>query len=274
MYKEKGDTMTNGTDAFTYVEFAPQYASRVVELRRIVPSVDELVAEASDRVIQNFAGIFQSRAREVMKLLAYEIDRNERAALGQAVGYFMSPQPRNDPAKSADENARVPYLHRARDPFILNIIRGGTDPSQAFQEVFYRSGVITLDGSRQSGTYDATSGDINVAFGGIKPPEGYPEGAKFLERGVLAVSETMIATGGSSIGAVERIVEQFGFPEEFFFAAYIAAKPGVEKILERFPKSKVYAGAIREKLDDHAYVEEGCGDAGRHYNGPKRGLLR
>ena len=86
------------------------------------------------------------------------------------------------------------------------------------------------------------------------------------ERDVFVI-DPMLATGGSAIDAVEKI-KKFN-PRSIKFLCIIAAPEGVEAFTNAHPDVKVYCAGLDEKLNDHAYILPGLGDAGDRIFGTK-----
>ncbi len=86
------------------------------------------------------------------------------------------------------------------------------------------------------------------------------------ERDVF-VLDPMLATGGSAIDAVTRIKE-FN-PKRIKFMCIIAAPEGIEAFTKVHPDVPVYCAGLDEKLNDHAYILPGLGDAGDRIFGTK-----
>lgn len=86
------------------------------------------------------------------------------------------------------------------------------------------------------------------------------------ERDVF-VLDPMLATGGSAIDAVSRIKE-FN-PKRIKFMCIIAAPEGIETFTKAHPDVPVYCAGLDEKLNDHAYILPGLGDAGDRIFGTK-----
>lgn len=86
------------------------------------------------------------------------------------------------------------------------------------------------------------------------------------ERDVV-VLDPMLATGGSAIDAVEKI-KTFN-PRSIKFMCIIAAPEGIKAFTERHPDIQVYCAGMDEKLNDHAYILPGLGDAGDRIFGTK-----
>ena len=76
------------------------------------------------------------------------------------------------------------------------------------------------------------------------------------------VVDPMLATGNSVIAALEGLVKR-GVPiENIIFMALVAAPEGVKAVTAKFPTLRIFTAALDEKLNDHAYIVPGLGDAG------------
>lgn len=79
------------------------------------------------------------------------------------------------------------------------------------------------------------------------------------EREVFVV-DPMLATGGSSAAAIQMLKDRGC--KKIHFMCIIAAPEGVERMKKEHPDVDIYIGALDEKLNDHAYIVPGLGDAG------------
>jgi uracil phosphoribosyltransferase len=86
------------------------------------------------------------------------------------------------------------------------------------------------------------------------------------ERDVFVV-DPMLATGGSAVDAI-KMLKQRG-AKNIKFLCLIAAPEGVKKLSENHPDVDIYAAALDECLNDHAYIVPGLGDAGDRIFGTK-----
>ena len=101
----------------------------------------------------------------------------------------------------------------------------------------------------------------------LKPIEYYCKlPADCAEREVFVV-DPMLATGGSSIAAIQMLKDRGC--KNIHFMCIIAAPEGVEKMKEAHPDVDMYIGALDEKLNDHCYIVPGLGDAGDRIFGTK-----
>ncbi len=86
------------------------------------------------------------------------------------------------------------------------------------------------------------------------------------QRLVLAL-DPMLATGHSSAAAVTRLKENGA--SNIKFVCLLAVPEGIEYFSKVHPDVPIYTAAIDEKLNDHAYILPGLGDAGDRIFGTK-----
>ena len=79
--------------------------------------------------------------------------------------------------------------------------------------------------------------------------------------------DPMLATGGSACDAISRI-KQTGCTH-ITMMCLVAAPEGVKRLAEEHPDVDVYSAALDEKLNEHAYIVPGLGDAGDRIFGTK-----
>ncbi len=94
-----------------------------------------------------------------------------------------------------------------------------------------------------------------------KLPE--PEGRIFI------LCDPMLATGHSAAAAVD-ILNQAGVADsDIRLLALVAAPEGVEVLMKAHPHVQAFAASLDERLNDHAYIVPGLGDAGDRLFGTK-----
>ena len=84
---------------------------------------------------------------------------------------------------------------------------------------------------------------------------------------LVIVMDPMLATAHSATAAITRL-KQAG-AKEIRFVCLIAAPEGIAALRGKHPDVKIWTAAIDEKLDDHAYIVPGLGDAGDRMFGTK-----
>ncbi|AVM67982.1 uracil phosphoribosyltransferase [Lachnospiraceae bacterium oral taxon 500] len=101
----------------------------------------------------------------------------------------------------------------------------------------------------------------------LKPVEYYCKLPSDVSERDMFVLDPMLATGGSAIAAID-FLKQKGVTK-LHFLCIIAAPEGVKELREAHPDVAIYIGALDEKLNDHAYIVPGLGDAGDRLFGTK-----
>ena len=81
------------------------------------------------------------------------------------------------------------------------------------------------------------------------------------------VVDPMLATGGSAIAAID-FLKKHGC-KQIIMMNVIGCPEGVKAVREAHPDVDLYLAAVDEKLNDHAYIVPGLGDAGDRIFGTK-----
>ena len=90
-----------------------------------------------------------------------------------------------------------------------------------------------------------------------------------LEERSFIVCDPMLATGNSAVHAVD-VLRKRGVPQErIVFLALVAAPEGVTVFQAAHPDVKLYVAALDSRLNEHAYIVPGLGDAGDRLFGTK-----
>lgn len=82
----------------------------------------------------------------------------------------------------------------------------------------------------------------------------------------LFLLDPMIATGGSSIAALEKLVPRLS-PNQITLVGVISASPGIINIKKRFPVLRIITAAEDPELNAQSYIVPGLGDFGDRFFG-------
>ncbi|MDY7575303.1 uracil phosphoribosyltransferase [Actimicrobium sp. CCI2.3] len=74
--------------------------------------------------------------------------------------------------------------------------------------------------------------------------------------------DPMVATGNSAVYAVNVLKNRGVVDAQIIFLALVAAPEGVTVFQAAHPGVKLYVASLDDRLDDHAYILPGLGDAG------------
>ncbi|MBE5853260.1 MAG: uracil phosphoribosyltransferase [Lachnospiraceae bacterium] len=100
-----------------------------------------------------------------------------------------------------------------------------------------------------------------------EPVEYYCKIPADCEEREVFVLDPMLATGGSSAAAIQMLKDRGC--KKIHFMCIIAAPEGVKRMQDEHPDVDIYIGALDEKLNEHAYIVPGLGDAGDRIFGTK-----
>ena len=101
----------------------------------------------------------------------------------------------------------------------------------------------------------------------LQPVEYYCKMPEDVSEREIFVVDPMLATGGSSIAAIQMLKDRGC--KKIHFMCIIAAPEGLNAMQEAHPDVDIYVGALDEKLNDHGYIVPGLGDAGDRIFGTK-----
>lgn len=101
----------------------------------------------------------------------------------------------------------------------------------------------------------------------LQPVEYYCKLPSDIAERDFFVLDPMLATGGSAIAAIQFIKDRGA--NSINFLCLLAAPEGLKALQEAHPDVNIYCAALDEKLNDHAYIIPGLGDAGDRLFGTK-----
>lgn len=101
----------------------------------------------------------------------------------------------------------------------------------------------------------------------LEPVEYYCKLPADCEERDVFVVDPMLATGGSSVAAIQMLKDKG--VKNIRFLCIIAAPEGVERMKKAHPDVDIYIGALDKKLNEHGYIVPGLGDAGDRIFGTK-----
>ena len=81
-----------------------------------------------------------------------------------------------------------------------------------------------------------------------------------IDQRIVILVDPMLATGGSASDALTKLKEHGC--THIKFMCLVAAPEGVKKVQEDHPDVDIFTAALDERLNDHAYIVPGLGDAG------------
>ena len=99
------------------------------------------------------------------------------------------------------------------------------------------------------------------------PVEYYCKMPPDIDKRLVIVVDPMLATGGSSADAITMVKARGA--KGILLMCLVAAPEGVKKVMDEHPDVDIYCASLDEKLNEHAYIIPGLGDAGDRIFGTK-----
>ena len=100
-----------------------------------------------------------------------------------------------------------------------------------------------------------------------QPVEYYCKLPEDIENRQVFVVDPMLATGGSAVAAID-FLKKYGC-KNIIMMNIIGAPEGVKTVQDAHPDVDIYLAALDERLNEHAYIIPGLGDAGDRIFGTK-----
>ena len=100
-----------------------------------------------------------------------------------------------------------------------------------------------------------------------EPVEYYCKLPEDIESRVVFVVDPMLATGGSAVAAIDFLKKRGA--KDIIMMNVIGCPEGIKRVHDAHPDVEMYLAACDEKLNDHAYIIPGLGDAGDRIFGTK-----
>jgi len=181
---------------------------------------------------------FRTLMREVGTLLAYEVTKD----LPLIYEEIETPLMKMD----------APFLE-GKKLCLVSILRAGNGLLDGFMELLPSARVGHIGLYRDPETLFAV--------------EYYMKLPDLINQRLVLALDPMLATGHSSAAAVARLKENGA--ENIRFVCLLAAPEGIEYFKKVHPDVPIFVASIDKKLNDHAYILPGLGDAGDRIFGTK-----
>ena len=101
----------------------------------------------------------------------------------------------------------------------------------------------------------------------LEPQTYFEKYPKNLEDAITIVVDPMLATGGSSVAAIDMVKKQGATNVKL--VCLVGAPEGVKAVEKAHPDVDVYLASLDDHLNEHGYIVPGLGDAGDRIFGTK-----
>ncbi|MEW9920869.1 uracil phosphoribosyltransferase [Marimonas sp. MJW-29] len=187
---------------------------------------------------QTPTAVFRQVLKEISQLLAYEITR----------GLPMTRKAIETPMQEME----APTL-AGKKLALISILRAGNG---------LLDGVLELIPSARVGFVGLYRDEKT-----LKPVQYYFKVPEGLEDRMVIVVDPMLATGNSSVAAID-LLKKAG-ADHIRFLCLLAAPEGVVRMKEAHPDVPIVTAALDDALNDVGYITPGLGDAGDRMYGTK-----
>jgi len=184
--------------------------------------------------------------------------RKNLSRLGEVLAYEMSKSLDYTTSTVSTPLSNIAQPALCDQPVLISIMRAGIPFFEGVQNFFDRADCGFVGAFRASDFVQTQLIETNYF--------AIPD----LTNKTLIIADPMLATGKSVVTTLDQL-EQFGFPKRIFMLSVIAAPEGIERIRSSIKiPVHLWTAAVDEKLNAHAYIIPGLGDAGDLAYGPKQ----
>ena len=182
--------------------------------------------------------LFRQLLREISQLLAYEITRDLET--------------KNLKIETPLVEMNSPEL-AGRKLALISILRAGNGLLDGMLELIPSARVGFVGLYRDEKT--------------LQPVQYYFKVPELLEERMVIAVDPMLATGNSSVAAINLLKEAGA--KNISFLCLLAAPEGVENMRKAHPDVKIVTAALDSHLNENGYIVPGLGDAGDRMFGTK-----
>ena len=184
------------------------------------------------------SGVFRALLREISLLMAYEVTRD----------FETEPVEVETPVATGS-------FPRLKGHFftIVPILRAGLGMTDGLLELMPYAHVGHIGLYRDEVTHE--------------PHEYYYKMPEGVENSTIIIVDPMLATGGSAADTITALKRRGC--TDMRMMNLVAAPEGVANVQAAHPDVDIYVAAVDERLNEHAYIVPGLGDAGDRIFGTK-----
>jgi uracil phosphoribosyltransferase len=182
------------------------------------------------------SSLFRSAMSELGRWLTYEAIRDWLPTIATTIETPLAPCP------ATFINPEVPVV-------VVPILRAGLSLLDGAQTLLPLASIYHLGLVRNEETLEASC-YLN------KLPEKIDAQTRVL------IVDPMLATGGTTVVAMDELTRRGVDPALVRIVAVVAAPPALQRLGTAYPSLNIYTAAIDEILNDRGFIVPGLGDAG------------
>lgn len=141
----------------------------------------------------------------------------------------------------------------AKDVVVVPILRAGLGMTQGILDLIPTAKVAHVGLFRDEET--------------LEPHTYFEKYPKNIKDAVTIVVDPMLATGGSSVAAIDMVKKQGA--RNIKLVCLVGAQEGVRNVEKHHPDVDIYLASLDEALNENGYIVPGLGDAGDRIFGTK-----
>ena len=141
----------------------------------------------------------------------------------------------------------------SRDIVIAPILRAGLGLVQGIQDLIPTAKIAHIGMYRDEKT--------------LLPKPYFEKYPSNINDALVLIVDPMLATGGSSIAAIDRVKMQGA--KDIRLVCLVGSPEGVEAVTRAHQDVDIYLAALDDQLNEHGYIVPGLGDAGDRIFGTK-----
>ena len=208
---------------------------KVINIGESHSVLNSYIAEMRDARIQKDRLRFRTNLMRVGNIFGYEISKT--------LSYST---------KDVTTPLGIAQVDTYDTPLVIStILRAGLPLHEGLLEVFDTAETAFLDAFRKYGKGDY----FKIRADYCTTPS--------LEGKTLILADTMLATGSSIEIAIQKLVEEGGYPSHIHLVCPIASHFAVDHLMQKLDNDvTLWVAAIDEELTSHSYIVPGLGDAG------------
>lgn len=209
---------------------------KVVNLSESDSLINRFIAEMRDVRIHGDSMRFRRNAQRLGEIMAYEISKT----------LDYTPATVTTPLGTKEMNLPT------EEVVVATILRAGLPLQLGLTNYFDKADSAFVSAYREENSASPLGFDVHIEY--LASPS--------LEGRTLILTDPMLATGSSMLLAYNALLTK-GKPSTVHFGSIVASRQGVEMLAAHAPEdSTLWITALDDKLNDHAYIVPGLGDAG------------
>ncbi|MHA1818868.1 MAG: uracil phosphoribosyltransferase [Promethearchaeota archaeon] len=136
---------------------------------------------------------------------------------------------------------------------VIGILRAALPMVDGVMDIFYNAHLGVVSAARKK-MIQENGKDFEIETGYWKIPDTKDK--------YVVIVDPMLASGSTLLTLLDNLKKEESLPANISVFCAIAAKYGVDRIIEKYSDVNIFAGVIDKTLNSHGYIVPGLGDAG------------